>query len=173
MCRVTWSYQSDLTYYKNSGTVLTSTVHCHICHKTTPVQSQSVSKLILLGRRAAALTITPVCLWVERILTGEVAVGFVLLANGAFAQASILWITMTPLLFKFNSYCEARYGSAVRHMPLETAAAAPPASIPAVVYMPPALRKGAAGWYPEFGKVERPVFFPNLRAQGKLQMLSP
>lgn len=76
-----------------------------------------------------------------------------LLANSAYAQATILWITMTPLLYKFNSYCEVRYGSAVRHMPLETAAAAPAASIPAVVYMPPALRKGAAGWYPEFGKV--------------------
>lgn len=81
------------------------------------------------------------------------AAGFVLLANSAYAQATVLWITMTPLLYKFNAYCEVRYGSAVRHMPLETAAAAPPASIPAVVYMPPALRKGAAGWYPEFGKV--------------------
>ena len=79
--------------------------------------------------------------------------GLVLLSNSAYAQATILWITMTPLLYKFNSYCEVRYGSAVRHMPLETASAAPTASIPAVVYMPPALRQGAAGWYPEFGKV--------------------
>jgi hypothetical protein len=57
------------------------------------------------------------------------------------------------MLYKFNNYCEVRYATAVRHMPLETAAAAPAASIPAVVYMPPALRQGAAGWYPEFGKV--------------------
>lgn len=70
-----------------------------------------------------------------------------------------MWITVTPLIYKFNSYCEVRYGSAVRHMPLETAAAAPAASIPAVVYMPPALRKGAAGWYPEFGKA-RSFFSP-------------
>jgi hypothetical protein len=76
-----------------------------------------------------------------------------LLSNSAYAQASILWLTMTPMLYKFNNYCEVRYATAVRHMPLETAAAAPAASIPAVVYMPPALRQGAAGWYPEFGKV--------------------
>lgn len=84
--------------------------------------------------------------------------GFVLLSNSAYAQASILWITMTPLLYKFGRYCETRYGSAVRHMPIETAAAAPQASVPAVVYMPPALRKGAAGWYPEFGKVNKSLF---------------
>lgn len=79
--------------------------------------------------------------------------GFVLLANSAYAQATIMWLTITPLLYKFSNYCETRYGQAVRHMPLETAAVAPQASVPAVVYMPPALRKGAAGWYPEFGKV--------------------
>jgi len=86
-------------------------------------------------------------------LIANVPAGLVLLANSAYAQATILWITMTPMLYKFNGYCEVRYGSAVRRMPLETASTAPTASIPAVVYMPPALRKGAAGWYPEFGKV--------------------
>ena len=90
-----------------------------------------------------------------------------LLANSAYAQATILWITMTPALYKFASYCEVRYGMAVRHMPIETAAAAPPASIPAVVYMPPALRKGAAGWYPEFGKVRRSVLNCDLRTRLK------
>ncbi len=37
-------------------------------------------------------------------------------------------------------YCSIRYGHAVAHMPLETAAAAPRAEVDPLVYMPPALR---------------------------------
>ncbi|KAL0050237.1 hypothetical protein WJX82_006955 [Trebouxia sp. C0006] len=76
----------------------------------------------------------------------------VLLSNSAFVQASILVATMTPIIYKFYRYCSIRYGHAVAHMPLETAAAAPRADVDPLVYMPPALRPGAAGWYPEYGK---------------------
>ena len=37
-------------------------------------------------------------------------------------------------------YCEIRFGQAVRHMPLEAAAAAPLAHVDPTVYLPPALR---------------------------------
>ncbi|KAK9864060.1 hypothetical protein WJX84_009179 [Apatococcus fuscideae] len=76
----------------------------------------------------------------------------VLLANAAFVQMSILLATMTPFLWKFNRYCKVRYAHAVRHMPLETAANAPSAHIDPFIYMPPALRSRAQGWYPECGK---------------------
>ena len=36
--------------------------------------------------------------------------------------------------------------------PLETAQTAPEAKVDPSVYMPPELRQGAAGWYPEYGK---------------------
>ena len=36
--------------------------------------------------------------------------------------------------------------------PLETAHTAPQAKVDPHVYMPPQLREGAAGWYPEYGK---------------------
>ena len=38
--------------------------------------------------------------------------GCVLLANSAFVQASLLWITLTPIIFKFNRYCKLRFGEA-------------------------------------------------------------
>ncbi len=38
------------------------------------------------------------------------------------------------------------------YRPLETSLAAPEARVDPMVYTPPALRKGAVGWYPEHGK---------------------
>ncbi|EIE23620.1 hypothetical protein COCSUDRAFT_63147 [Coccomyxa subellipsoidea C-169] len=87
------------------------------------------------------------CLFIFEFFTG-----CVFLANSAFVQASILWVTVTPLLYKFHSYARARYGEAVAHMPLETALAAPEARVAPVVYTPASLRPGASGWYPEYGK---------------------
>ncbi|CAL8472023.1 g11565 [Coccomyxa elongata] len=87
------------------------------------------------------------CLFIFEFFTG-----CVFLANSAFVQASLLWVTLTPLLYKFHSYARARYGEAVAHMPLETALAAPEARVAPMVYTPPSLRPGASGWYPEYGK---------------------
>lgn len=42
--------------------------------------------------------------------------GCVFLANSAFTQACVMWVTLIPLLFKFNRYAKARYGEAVSHM---------------------------------------------------------
>jgi hypothetical protein len=41
----------------------------------------------------------------------------------------------------------------MQHPPLSLAMASPPASVDASVYLPPALREGSVGWYPESGKV--------------------
>lgn len=49
-------------------------------------------------------------------------------------------------------YCKVRYGQAVKHIPLEMAAAAPAAEVIPRVYLPPALRPGCTGWHPEYGK---------------------
>ena len=42
--------------------------------------------------------------------------GCVFLANSAYIQACIMWVTLIPSLFKFNRYAKARYGEAVSHM---------------------------------------------------------
>ncbi len=62
------------------------------------------------------------------------------MANRAFLPAVLMWATLTPALYKFSRYCDIRYGSAVRRMPLETAAAAPKAAVDPALYLAPALR---------------------------------
>ena len=42
--------------------------------------------------------------------------GCVFLANSAFTQACVMWVTLIPLLFRFHHYARTRYGSAVSHM---------------------------------------------------------
>jgi hypothetical protein len=39
-----------------------------------------------------------------------------------------------------------------KHVPLESATGAPRAAVDPAIYIPPALRHGCAGWYPESGK---------------------
>ena len=57
---------------------------------------------------------------VQQMLTDRACTGCVLLANSAFVQASLLWITLTPIIFKFNRYCKLRFGEArVTLHPLE------------------------------------------------------
>ncbi|KAK9819243.1 hypothetical protein WJX81_003710 [Elliptochloris bilobata] len=87
------------------------------------------------------------CLFILEFFTG-----CIFMANRAFLPAVLLWATLTPALYKFARYCDIRYGSAVRQMPLETAAAAPLATVDPALYLAPALRPGCAGWYPESGK---------------------
>jgi len=66
--------------------------------------------------------------------------GCIFMANRAFLPAVLMWATLTPALYKFSRYCDIRYGSAVRRMPLETAAAAPKAAVDPALYLAPALR---------------------------------
>ncbi len=40
-----------------------------------------------------------------------------------------------------------------QHPPMSLAMSAPPAAVDPAVFLPPALREGALGWYPESGKV--------------------
>ena len=42
--------------------------------------------------------------------------GCVFLANSAFTQACVMWVTLIPLLFRFHHYARARYGDAISHM---------------------------------------------------------
>ncbi|KAK9817083.1 hypothetical protein WJX72_009273 [[Myrmecia] bisecta] len=76
----------------------------------------------------------------------------VLLANSAFTQCFLLVAFLTPLIYKFNKYYNIRFGTSVAHIPLEMATAAPHATVDPMIYTPPALRPGAYGWYPEYGK---------------------
>lgn len=48
-------------------------------------------------------------------------------------------------------FCVVQFGH-TKHVPLESAVGAPRATVDPAMYIPPALRHGCAGWYPEVGK---------------------
>ncbi|GIL64510.1 hypothetical protein Vafri_18391 [Volvox africanus] len=87
------------------------------------------------------------------LLVAELFTGAVLLTNGAWIQAALLWCSITPGLVAFHRLCVRRYLRPLEHPPLSLAMASPPASVDSAVYLPPALREGSVGWYPESGKV--------------------
>lgn len=70
-------------------------------------------------------------------------------------QAVLLWLLVTPALYQFRRYCVARFAlrPAEDTLDLVAADAAPKAHVAAAVFLPPALRPGSCGWYPESGKV--------------------
>ncbi|GIL75559.1 hypothetical protein Vretifemale_5327 [Volvox reticuliferus] len=87
------------------------------------------------------------------LLVAELFTGAVLLTNGAWIQAALLWCSITPGIVAFHRLCVQRYLRPLEHPPLSLAMASPPASVDSSVYLPPALREGSLGWYPESGKV--------------------
>lgn len=87
------------------------------------------------------------------LLVGELFSGAVLLTNGGWAQAALLWATTTPALVAFRRMLRERYLQPLQHPPMSLAMSAPPAAVDPAVFLPPALREGAMGWYPESGKV--------------------
>ena len=75
----------------------------------------------------------------QALFLSEALVGLVFVSRGAYAQATLLWFGLTPVIYSFGSSV-SRYGRAVDRTPLEAAAAAPRAEVEAIVYTPPALR---------------------------------
>ncbi|GFR47417.1 hypothetical protein Agub_g9134 [Astrephomene gubernaculifera] len=87
------------------------------------------------------------------LLVAELFSGAVLLTNGGWVQAVLLWAALTPALLAFRRVCVRRYIRPLEHPPMSLAMCAPPACVDPAVYLPPALREGSLGWYPESGKV--------------------
>ncbi|GIL63887.1 hypothetical protein Vafri_17901 [Volvox africanus] len=84
----------------------------------------------------------------------EVFTGAVLVVNKAWVLAVVIWVTLTPPLLIFWRYCSVNYLEPVHFPPLSVVASEPRhVHLSPLVYMPPALRPGALGWYPEQGKV--------------------
>jgi hypothetical protein len=69
----------------------------------------------------------------------------VFLANSAFVQATLLWVTLTPALYRFHRKAKRRWGEAVAHMcALSGTHFLPtPASQSAVLHLTPALKRSA------------------------------
>ncbi|EFJ41164.1 hypothetical protein VOLCADRAFT_98840 [Volvox carteri f. nagariensis] len=88
------------------------------------------------------------------LLLMEAFTGTVFLVNQAWILAGVTWVTLTPLLLMFWRYCSRYYLEPMHFPPLSVVASEPRGvRLSPLVYMPPALRPGAVGWYPEQGKV--------------------
>jgi hypothetical protein len=77
--------------------------------------------------------------------------GCLFLLKKANAQG-VLALCLLPGLFVFQRRCAARFDAAVASMPLWLAHGAPRTRIDPSVYVAPALRPGARGWFFESGK---------------------
>ncbi len=64
----------------------------------------------------------------------------------------VLSLCLLPLIFFFSRRCHDRFDAAVASMPLWLAHAAPRTEVNPEVYVAPALRQGARGWFFEAGK---------------------
>eukprot|EP00198_Chlamydomonas_reinhardtii_P010247 XP_001699584.1 ERD4-related membrane protein [Chlamydomonas reinhardtii] len=109
---------------------------------------------------AVAAPIILPCAWFF-FLTGFFAYRYSLLYiyersydNEAWTPGIVLVCTLTPALVVFWRFCDRAYLKPLHHPPLTLVAREPlGVRVDPLVYMPPALRPGALGWYPEQGKV--------------------
>ncbi|KAG2438979.1 hypothetical protein HYH02_010771 [Chlamydomonas schloesseri] len=77
----------------------------------------------------------------------------VFVTKEAYIQAILLFVTVPPILIRFNSFCYYRYEVGLRaSIPLEAAVSGPHARVDPWVYMPPPLLTQLAGWYPDWPK---------------------
>ena len=51
-----------------------------------------------------------------------------------------------------HRFMKVKYGQALSHAALEPASAQPHATIDGSVYLPPALKPGCVGWFPQGGR---------------------
>lgn len=77
----------------------------------------------------------------------------VFLVRRAYVQFAIMIITLPLVLLEFNSYLRKRYDAVVAQVPLMAVHKATRGRVDADMYVPPPLREGARGWYPEWGKI--------------------
>lgn len=90
------------------------------------------------------------------LLTVEIANVFlscVLMTKGTFWEGGIYLALSTAMMVAFQVYCDKHVMSYVKVEPLTVAALGPRARVPRELYLPPALRRGAIGWFPEGGKI--------------------
>lgn len=85
-------------------------------------------------------------LWVASIF-----VSFVFLAKQSYVAAGVLALTNTMIVYHVAKQFKARVGGYAHSVPLPAAKAAPRAAVDPGAYLPPPLRRGAVGWYPEWG----------------------
>ena len=75
------------------------------------------------------------------------------LVKQAYVQAGICFFGAGIFLLAFDGYLKNTYDAVYRHDPAEILRDAPKMAVDRGLYVPPALKSGAKGWYIETGKV--------------------
>lgn len=87
-------------------------------------------------------------------LPARTPAGAVFIANKAYVQGALIWGTLMPALAVYDYWCMRTHLQAATSQPLGRAHVAPVANnIDPELFMPPALREGAKGWWPQGGLV--------------------
>ncbi len=80
--------------------------------------------------------------------------GAVFLTNKAYVQGALLWATLLPALAIYDLWCTRTHLQRGTSQPLSRATAVPEvAAMEQELWLPPALRPGALGWWPQGGLV--------------------
>lgn len=90
-------------------------------------------------------------LWAQYV--GCFFAAVVLMAKEQLALGIVLLVVQGVIHYHAYSGVQQHAARYVRHPPLHLARHTPMAEIDPAVYLPPPLRHGAVGWYPEWGKV--------------------
>jgi hypothetical protein len=77
----------------------------------------------------------------------------VVIAKGGYWVGGSLAIIVSLWTWWFRGYCKASLEPQMEGVTLSTAASAPAAHIPREMYLPPPMRRGAVGWFPECTKI--------------------
>lgn len=87
------------------------------------------------------------------LLMANIFAACVIMSKGVFWIGGSLIAVTVIIIVLFWKYCNEhvmRYTSAI---PLQVAEISPSGTVPRELYLPPVLRKGSVGWFPEGGKI--------------------
>jgi len=77
----------------------------------------------------------------------------VLLTKGFFWIGGSLIAISMMIIILFWRYCNEHVMRYVAVLPMQVAEMSPFTTVPRECYLPPVLRRGAVGWFPEGGKI--------------------
>ncbi|KAL4515842.1 hypothetical protein Ndes2526A_g00545 [Nannochloris sp. 'desiccata'] len=87
------------------------------------------------------------------LIIANVFAAAVIMTKGMFWIGGSLIVVSTTIVIVFWRYCNDHVLHYTAVVPMQVAEMSPTASVPRECYLPPVLRRGAVGWFPEGGKI--------------------
>jgi Calcium-dependent channel, 7TM region, putative phosphate len=87
------------------------------------------------------------------LIIANIFAAAVIMTKGLFWIGGSLIAVSCAMIIVFWRYCNAHVMQYTSVMPMQAAENSPSAVVPRECYLPPVLRRGAVGWFPEGGKI--------------------